>query len=576
MTAPIWLASPPEVHSALLSSGPGPGPLLAAAGQWGALSATYAEAAEELTALLGAVQAGGWEGPTAAAYLAAHGPYLMWLMQESANSAAMAIQQQTAAAAYTTALAAMPTLGELAANHATHAVLAATNFFGINTIPIALNEADYVRMWIQAAAVMGTYQAVSTSALAAAPRSTPAPPIMKADAQALTAAQAAAQPPDWQNQILQWLQAIGYTAFYDNVLQPFINWLASIPFLQALFAGIDPYLLILGNPLTYLSPLNIAFALGYPMDIATYITLLSQTFAFIAADLAAAFASGNPATIGLTILFTTVEAIGTIITDTVALLKTLLEQTAVLLAVVPLLTAPLVPLAAGAVLAPLGAKGLAALVAVPPPALPVTAPVTPPVALAPHVPPSPPAPAPVDTTTVTLTHAPSPPPTTAPPSMTGAGVGVGMENLGYMVGGLTADAKRPARASARKKASEPDSVEDPALAPTPHEPARAQRRRRAKVGQLGRGYEYMDLDADSVPDSAPGERITAAVASSGGAGALGFAGIAGKAGARPAAGLLTLADDGFDDGPRAPAMPSTWDGDPTTPDRPSGPGADCG
>jgi PPE-repeat protein len=103
----------------------------------------------------------------------------------------------------------MPTLPELVANHVIRGVLIATNFFGMNTIPIALNEADYARMWIQAAVTMTTYQAVSGSALATAPRTTSAPPVLKTNG--VTAA--ASDPPssgnfftDLFNQLTQLIQ----------------------------------------------------------------------------------------------------------------------------------------------------------------------------------------------------------------------------------------------------------------------------------------------------------------------------------------------------------------------------------
>src|ERR1700744_771874 len=278
MTAPIWMAFPPEVHSALLGSGPGTGPLLAAAATWSSLSTEYASAADELAGLLGAVQGSAWQGPSAEQYVAAHAPYLGWLYESAAKSTAAAALHETTATAYTAALAAMPTLPELAANHAIHATLLATNFFGINTIPIAVNEADYARVLGQGATVLSRYDVVATEAVAPVPETTAAPQVMAANATA------SSLPPDTQNQWLEWLQKTGLYDFYYKYIQPWIDAVMNNPFFQALFSGFDPYLPELGNPLIFLNPFNIAFALGYPMDIGSYIAYLSQTFSFIAAD----------------------------------------------------------------------------------------------------------------------------------------------------------------------------------------------------------------------------------------------------------------------------------------------------
>lgn len=230
--APIWMASPPEVHSTLLSAGPGPGPLLAAAGAWSSLSTEYATAAGELGGLLAATQAGAWAGPTGEQYAAAHAPYLAWLQQASADSAGVAAQHEVVAVAYTAALTAMPTLGELAANHTVHGVLVATNFFGINTIPIAVNEADYARMWVQAATVMGAYQATSGAALASAPRTTAAPMIVRPGGETNNALQSSSDPAnsisDFLQQLFQSLQD-----FFNNFSKMLQNFWSNLPALLA-------------------------------------------------------------------------------------------------------------------------------------------------------------------------------------------------------------------------------------------------------------------------------------------------------------------------------------------------------
>lgn len=125
----------------------------------------------------------------------------------------------------------------------------------------------------------------------------------------------------------------------------------------------------------------------------------------------------------------------------------------------------------------------------------------------------------------------------------------------YMVGGLDMGARRASGTSARRKAAKkPDSADVPADE-SAEEAAPQRRRRRAKVGMLGRGHEYMDLDQDLAPEP------VGVSASGRGAGTHGFAGAAHRVSDVRPAGLTALADDGFGGGTVSPMMPNTWPAD---------------
>ncbi|ORB87688.1 hypothetical protein B1987_19775 [Mycobacterium kansasii] len=154
-----WHAMPPELNTARLMAGAGPAPMLAAATGWAAFAAALDAQAVELTARLNSLGEA-WTGGGSDKAIAAALPMVTWLQTASTQAKTRGLQATAQAAAYTQAMATTPSLIEIAANHITTAILTATNFFGINTVPIAFNEMDYfIRMWTQAALAMDVYQA---------------------------------------------------------------------------------------------------------------------------------------------------------------------------------------------------------------------------------------------------------------------------------------------------------------------------------------------------------------------------------------------------------------------------------
>jgi PPE-repeat protein len=168
-----FAALPPEVNSVRMYSGPGSGPLLAAAAAWNTLAAEMRSAATAYDSVVKQLLSAGWFGPSSTSMLAAAEPYLTWLNTTAAQAEQTGVQANAAASAFEAAYAMTVPPPVVAANRTLLANLVASNIFGQNTPAIAATEAEYAEMWAQDAAAMSGYATASNSAAQITPFTSP-------------------------------------------------------------------------------------------------------------------------------------------------------------------------------------------------------------------------------------------------------------------------------------------------------------------------------------------------------------------------------------------------------------------
>src|ERR1700737_2907633 len=160
---------PPEINSGRMYTGPGSGPMLAAAADWDGLATELHTAAASYGSVISELSAGPWLGAASAAMTAAAAPYVAWMRSTATQAEQTATQAKAAAAAYEVTFAAMVPPPAIEANRALLQALVATNLFGQNSPAIAATETLYAEMWAQDATAMYGYAGASASATSLPP-----------------------------------------------------------------------------------------------------------------------------------------------------------------------------------------------------------------------------------------------------------------------------------------------------------------------------------------------------------------------------------------------------------------------
>jgi PPE-repeat protein len=166
---------PPEVNSARMYAGPGPGPMLAAASAWDGLAAELQSTAASYRAAISELTGGPWLGSSSASMAAAATPFLDWMTTTAGQAEQTATQARAGAAAYEAAFAMTVPPPVIATNRSLLMTLIATNVLGQNTAAIAATEVQYAEMWAQDATAMYGYAGSAATASTLTPFAEPPP-----------------------------------------------------------------------------------------------------------------------------------------------------------------------------------------------------------------------------------------------------------------------------------------------------------------------------------------------------------------------------------------------------------------